>query len=176
MSKLNTKQVRTKHSQVQEPVKKARAIPDKCLKCAMLSSEQAQAIHGTEGDGCWNPAVCYSRRSHARHRDRRNQSRSQKRHQELEHIAVEPEATTAQFFAVLLVYRKPGADTPIHAIGAQIWQGQRQSGEVKTIRCGGMTPSQVHAYIRKMLSVLEENYGVKKFASLEQLDPQLCPV
>ena len=174
MSKPAAKRAKAKQLQAQEPVKKARAIPDKCLKCAMFSAQKAQEIHGADGDGCWNPAVCYSRRSHARHRDRRLAVRSQKRHQELEHLAVETEATTAQFFAVLLVYRKPGADTPIHAIGAQIWQGQRQSGEVKTIRCGGMTPSQVHAYIRKMLSVLEENYGVKKFASLERLDPQLC--
>lgn len=176
MSKSTARKARAKRSLLQEPVKKAKAIPDKCLKCATLSAEQAQSIHGVDGDGCWNPSVCYSRRSHARHRDRRNQARNQKREQQLEQIVVETEATTAQFFAVLVVYRASGADTPVHAIGAEIWQGQQKHGEVKTIRCGGMTPSQVHAYVSQMLSVLEENYGIRKFAAQERLDPQLCPV
>ncbi|URD53612.1 hypothetical protein [Chroococcidiopsis sp. CCNUC1] len=176
MSKSTARKTRAKRALLQEPVRKARAIPDKCLKCATLSAEQAQAIHGVDGDRCWNPAVCYSRRSHARHRDRRNSSRNQKRSRQLEQIEVETEATTAQFFAVLVVYRASGTDTPIHAIGAEIWQGQQKYGEVKTIRCGGMTPSQVHAYVKKMLSVLSENYGIKKFAAQERLDPQLCPV
>jgi len=56
-----------------------KSIPDKCKKCAMLSAAQAQALHGNIGDRCWNPAVCYSRRSYARHRDRRNLIRSRQR-------------------------------------------------------------------------------------------------
>ena len=43
----------------------AKAIPDKCKKCAMLSAAQAQELHGDLGDRCWNPNVCYSRRSYA---------------------------------------------------------------------------------------------------------------
>ncbi|WP_199317183.1 hypothetical protein [Chroococcidiopsis sp [FACHB-1243]] len=70
MSKSTVRKTRAKRSLLQEPVKKAKAIPDKCLKCATLSAEQAQAIHGVGGDGCWNPSVCYSRRSHARCRVR----------------------------------------------------------------------------------------------------------
>lgn len=176
MSKSTTKHSGAKQLKTQAPAKKVRAIPQKCQRCAMLSAQQAQNLHGAEGDSCWNPSVCYSRRSYARHRDRRNQARSQKRCQQLEQIVVETGATTAQFFAVLLVYRQPGADTAVHAIGAEIWRGQQQVNSVQTILCGGMTPNQVHAYVAKMLSVLETNYGIKKFASLERLDPQLCPV
>ncbi|WP_242541875.1 hypothetical protein [Leptolyngbya sp. Cla-17] len=98
-----------------------RALPDKCRKCATLSAEQAQALHGAEGDHYWNPAVCYSRRSYARNRDRINQTRSRKRKEgELEQISVEFEPLSQLVFGVLVVYRKAGADTPVHAISAEI--------------------------------------------------------
>ncbi|WP_258040842.1 hypothetical protein [Pseudanabaena sp. BC1403] len=56
-----------------------KGIPEKCKKCAMLSAAQAQELHGDDGNRCWSPNVCYSRRSYARHRDRRNLIRSRKR-------------------------------------------------------------------------------------------------
>ena len=34
-----------------------KGIPERCKKCAMLSAAQAQEIHGTDGDRCWNPAI-----------------------------------------------------------------------------------------------------------------------
>ncbi|WP_242541874.1 hypothetical protein [Leptolyngbya sp. Cla-17] len=45
---------------------------------------------------------------------------------------------------------------------------------VPAVHCAGMVPSQVHQYVGKMLSVLEERYGIKKFASQMRLDPELC--
>ncbi|NJL10690.1 MAG: hypothetical protein HC908_12345 [Calothrix sp. SM1_7_51] len=57
----------------------SRKIPDKCRKCAMLNADLAKEIHGQTGDNCWDLKVCYSRRSHARHRDKRNQARALKR-------------------------------------------------------------------------------------------------
>ena len=152
-----------------------RALPEKCRKCAMLSAEQAQTLHGVERDGCWNPAVCYSRRSYARNRDRINQTRSRKRKEgELEQIPVQFEPLSQLMFGVLVVYRKAGVDTPVHAIGAEIWQGQEKVAIVPAVHCAGMVPSQVHQYVGKVLSVLEERYGIKKFASQTRLDPELC--
>lgn len=153
----------------------AKALPEKCRKCAMQSAEQAKVLHGVEGDECWNPAVCYSRRSYARNCDRINQKRSRKRKEgELEQIPVEFEPLASLMFGVLVVYRKAGSDTPVHAIAAEIWQGQEKVAIVPTVHCAGMVPSQVHQYVNKMLSVLEERYGIKKFASQTRLDPELC--
>jgi hypothetical protein len=160
-----------------ESAKKKRAIPEKCQKCAMLSAVQAQTIHGPDGDGCWNPSVCYSRRSYARHRHRRNQTRSQKRRETLpETITVDAPELANLASAVLVVYRKIGADTPIHAIGAEIWKGQEKYAIIQPIHCAGMVPSQVHGYVSKMLSALEAHYGIRKFASQERLDIDLCPL
>jgi hypothetical protein len=166
-----------KSSKSSEPSSKNRTIPQKCQKCAMLSAVQAKAMHGSEGDNCWEPSVCYSRRSYARHRDRRNQIRNRKRQEQtLEQIPVAVEALDRLCYAVLIVYREAGAETPVHAITAQVWQGQEQCAIVQPIHCVGMVPSQVHVYVQKVLDVLKEKYGIKKFVSLERLDPQRCPL
>lgn len=158
-------------------LKKPTGLPEKCRKCAMLSAEQAQSLHGLEGDDCWNPAVCYSRRSYAKHRDRINQTRKRKRQEsELEQIPVDFEPLNQLVFGVLVVYRKAGANTPVHAIGVDIWQGQKKIAIVPAVHCAGMVPSQVHLYVSRMLSVLEERYGIKKFASQTRLDPEQCPI
>jgi hypothetical protein len=152
----------------------AKGIADKCKKCAMLSAEQAQEIHGLDGDRCWNPAVCYSRRSYARHRDRRNQVRAKKRANP--ELVVSADEFNITFWAVLIVYRRSGTDTPIHAIGAEVWQGQAKFAAVQPIHCAGMVASQVHAYVEKLMKLLASNYQILKFASQERLDPALCPI
>jgi len=150
----------------------AKAIPEKCKRCAMLSATQAQEKHG---DDCWNPAVCYSRRSYARHRDRINLVRSHKRSEMQPELIVKDEFTDL-FWAVLVVYRPTGTDTPIHAIAAQVWKGQDKFAAIAPMHCAGMTASQVHSYIQKILVLLESNYQIKKFSSLERFDPWLCPL
>ncbi|MBD0335439.1 MAG: hypothetical protein ICV62_08120 [Cyanobacteria bacterium Co-bin13] len=141
----------------------------------MLSAEQAQVLHGPEGNDCWDPAVCYSRRSYARHRDRINQARNRRRRPvDLEQVSVDLGPLAQVVFAVLVVYRKAGADTPVHAVGAEIWQGQEKVAVVPPIHCAGLVPSQVHAYVSKMLQLLEDRYAIKKFASQVRLDPDLC--
>ncbi|TWH62704.1 hypothetical protein [Dulcicalothrix desertica] len=158
------------------PVEK-RKIPTKCKQCAMLSASQAKEIHGAQGDNCWNPAVCYSRRSHARHSYRRNQARAMRRSSVLaQEISIDIEEFADIYFATLIVYRAPGSETPVHAVGAEVWKGQEKRAVVKPIHCVGMTKSQVLAYTRKLQGVLTSNYGVRKFASLERLDPCLCPI
>ncbi|MBD2090487.1 hypothetical protein H6F67_11540 [Microcoleus sp. FACHB-1515] len=151
--------------------------PQKCRKCALLSARQAKLLHGEAGDGCWNSAVCPSRRSYARHRDRINQTRSRKRKEgQLEAVTIEFEPLVSIVFAVLVVYRATGTDTPVHAIAVEIWQGQQKVAIVPPVHCAGLVPSQVHAYVGKLLAVLEERYGIRKFASQTRLDPDLCSV
>ena len=152
-------------------------IPEKCRRCAMLAIAQVRELHGTSGDGCYDATVCPSRRSYARHRDRRNQTRSLKRQDTLpEALKVDIADFANICFAVLLVYRNPGANTPIHAIAAEIWQGQEKQAIIPPLHCVGMVPSQIHAYVSKMLETLEEHYGIKKFASQERFDVALCPI
>lgn len=143
---------------------KVKALPAKCRKCAMLSAQQAKLLHRAKGDGCWNPSICYSRRSYTRNRDRINQACSRKSKEgQLEAMAVKFEPLATVVFAVLVVYRAAGVDTPVHAITAEIWQGQEKIAIVPSVHCAGLVPSQVHTYIGKMLVVLEEVVSQKVF-------------
>jgi len=154
--------------------------PLKCQNCATLSMDQVHALHGADGESekCWDAKLCRAKRSHLRQRDRINQQRKLTRQEAvLATLDIEvPEPLLTRVFAVLVIYRDPGAESPVHAIGAQVWQGKTQILKVNPIHCVGMVPSQVHEYIRKMLSVLDEGYGIKKFASEERLDPENCPI
>jgi hypothetical protein len=152
-----------------------RKVPDKCLRCAALSASQAKVLHGSEGTDCWDSKVCPSRRSYIRHRDRRNQSRSRKRHEKLQTLTLDKTGLPSITYAVLVVYRETG-DSPVHGIAAEVWLDQEKIAQVAPIHCCQMVPSQVHIYVQKLLGLLEENYGVKKFASLVRLDPYLCPI
>jgi hypothetical protein len=73
-------------------------------------------------------------------------------------------------------YRRAIAPVNTHAISAQIWQGDKQLAIVPPIHCVGLIPSQVHQYVRKLLGLLQNNYGIRKFAALERLDPRCCPI
>lgn len=143
----------------------------------MLTAEKAKELHGANGDNCWNASVCYSRRSHARHRDRRNQTRNMKRAGNLvEDISIDIEEFSELYFATLIIYRLAGEATPVHAIGAEIWKGQQLQAKIQPIHCLGMVRGQILSYTTKMLKVLGTNYGIKKFASLERLSPDRCPI
>ncbi len=148
----------------------SRKIPDKCVRCAALSGLQAKTLHS---DTCWNPKVCPSRRSYARHRDRRNSERSRSRIAESKPLTVESLPTIT--YAILILYRELG-DSPVHGIGVDVWQDQEKIAQVAPIHCFQMVPSQVHGYVQKLLELLGKHYGIKKFASLVRLDPSLCPI
>lgn len=142
----------------------------------MLTAEKAKELHGANGDNCWNASVCYSRRSHARHRDRRNQARNMRRVGTIEDISIDIEEFSEIYFATLIVYRPVGENTPVHAVGAEIWQGQKLHAKIQPIHCVGMVRTQILSYVKKMLEVMGTNYGIKKFASLERLNPDMCPI
>lgn len=155
-----------------------RKIPDKCRKCAMLTAAVAKSIHGADGDNCWNPSVCYNRRSYARNHNRHNSKRALKRSSSVtkEQISSDVEDLKNIIYAVLVVYRYVGAEAPVHAISAEVWKGKEKIANVETIHCFGMVRSQILAYLRKVLDVLSANYDIQKFASLRQLHPDLCPI
>lgn len=178
-----------------------KALPEKCRLCAKLSAIEAKQLHGQAGDGCWDAKVCPNRRSYARHRDRRNLTRNQKRWAEQGRIPVslndeplaEPlleelrqsqavkqiEFTTALpetgYAAVLQVYRR-AVDAPLYAVGGEVWQGTRKEAEITPVHCARLTPRQVEIYVERLLKKLTELYGIRKFAALEELSPELCKI
>lgn len=176
-------------------------IPGKCRLCAKLTATQAKQLHSVDGDGCWDSTVCPSRRSHARHRDRRNQARNFKRWQEQGQVAIaltdseispiqehpiadagshsriqfETQLLNFNYSAVLQVYRQ-SVDAPLHAIGGEIWSGAQKEADITPIHCTKLTGRQVEIYLERLLKKLTEVYGIRKFVSKEELHPQCCPL
>jgi hypothetical protein len=77
-----------------------------------FSIEQVKLWHGVDGNGCGDRLVWPSRRSYIRHRDRRNQTRSRKRDENLQRLTVDLGILPSITCAVLVVYRQPG-DRPV---------------------------------------------------------------
>lgn len=180
-----------------------RQIPEKCRLCAKLTATQAKQLHGVNGDGCWNSTVCPSRRSHARHRDRRNQARNLKRWSKQGQVAIaltdseiapiqeqptiadaassrsriqfETHLPNFSYSAVLQVYRQ-SVDAPLHAVGGEIWCGTQKQADIAPIHCTNLTPRQVEIYLERLLKKLTEVYSIRKFICKEELHPQCCPL
>lgn len=170
-------------------------IPEKCRLCAKLSATQAQEING-----CWDSSVCPSRRSHARHRARRNTARKFKRWKEqgrtvlvltdaqateqelaaatetgIAQIVFETQLPDLTYYAILQVYRQ-SQDAPLHAVGGEIWRGTQKQADITPVHCANLTPRQVEIYLERLLKKLQEVYGIRKFASKEELHPLCCPL
>ncbi|WP_373542093.1 hypothetical protein [Chamaesiphon sp.] len=79
-------------------------------------------------------------------------------------------------YGVLQVWREMREDSPIHAIGVEVWDGHNKLAVVQPVHCAGWLPSQVHEYLRQVLEVLGTEYGFKKLASQELIHPSQCPI
>ena len=71
----------------------SRTAPKKCITCSQLSATEAQELHGTDGDRCWNPKVCYFRRSYYKNRQTYIENRWQRRHSEASRATTAAEVT-----------------------------------------------------------------------------------
>lgn len=135
----------------------ARSVNRKCLECAALSPEEAQRVHGEAGDGCWDAECCKKRRSHYRHRSDRNTKRVVQRRVQDSSDAVVQFSIDVPVIAtvVLVIYSEQPErfreDTPIHAIGAELWTGTQKQAEIEPITCLGMRGDKVTALFPQIL-------------------------
>jgi hypothetical protein len=63
--------------------------------------------------------------------------------------------------AVLYLYRQR-VDAPIHAIGAELWVGQKKKAAIAPVHCFGLTAGQIAAYLQQVLMVFSQKYGSGK--------------
>ncbi|MGG6295560.1 hypothetical protein ACQ4M4_14295 [Leptolyngbya sp. AN02str] len=149
-----------------------RRLNRKCVACAELSVEDAIALHGDEGDGCWEPSKCHRRRSHYRHRDDNNRRRRRQGLAVKDGLLPSPTA----YGAVLLLVRD-GADQPIHAIGVEIWQGNQKIEAIAAQHTIGMRSRDIQTYLQELLGKLTESYGIAKFdPPPKEIPISQCPI
>jgi hypothetical protein len=158
-----------------------RKIQKKCLECSYLSASEAQHIHGATGDNCWNPKICPRRRSHYRHRaDINAKRRGQWALTRAEQASPHPDRLTIAAqrppVALIYLYREARKDAHLHAIAVTVWQGETKLAEIQPIHCMGMTNSQVNQYLREILNVFNQRYGITEFEPEIRMEPIECPL
>ncbi|BAY59171.1 hypothetical protein NIES2135_60480 (plasmid) [Leptolyngbya boryana NIES-2135] len=167
-----------------------RKAPAKCYKCAALHIDQVHQLHGSPktdpenflrdpnipSDGCYNLKLCPPKRSRLRNTEINSQKQAiEQQEQQFERLNIESPYLDL-VYAVLIVYREAGYDSPVHAIAGSVWKGNEQIVEITPVHCEAMTPSIMEAYTANMLSVLYKEYGIRKFAAQVRRDPQCCPI
>jgi hypothetical protein len=158
----------------------------KCLECAQsLSRSEAKQVHGPTdqgGDGCWVDNRCDSKRSHYRNRKENNaKQRGQYHAGKVANQAVEVKESIfipvqAPPVALLYLYRANRKDAHLHAIAVSVWQGNEKLDEVEPVHCMGMTNRQVNLYLREVLNVLGDRYGITEFEPPIRMEPNECPM
>jgi hypothetical protein len=169
-----------------------RPIKQKCLECASLKMEDVHALHGAEGDGCWNPQVCRTRRSLYRHRDKLNFKRREK-YFENTWTSSESVESSVEFpfdkieillnqrlLLQVIIYLKEGTEDEPHSIEARVWEGESPLAKVAPQHCLGMTSEELDQYISNVKHWLETEHGIEiatrvEFLRVEQRNCPLCP-
>ncbi|NJM89376.1 MAG: hypothetical protein HC847_21650 [Hydrococcus sp. RU_2_2] len=140
----------------------------KCLECSRHTTEWAQTVHGEHGDSCWNPKRCYDRRSFYRHRSQNSMAFDG------EIVSLSPPDS---YYAILYLYKDSG-EKPLHALGAELWLGQKAICKIEPIHCFGLTASKIKAFSQQVLQTFSEKYQIflPQYKEMFELSPQLCPL
>lgn len=139
-----------------------------CLECSCHTTEWAQTIHGEMGDRCWNRKRCYDRRSFYRKRSQKEQD------SHTETISLVP---SASYYAILYLYKDSG-EKPLHALGAELWHGQKAICKIEPIHCFGLTAGKIKAFSQEVLQTFCDKYQVflAQYKEMYELAPALCPI
>jgi hypothetical protein len=161
----------------------ARHINPLCLECSRLAQSDVIALHGPgTKTGCWNARTCPRRRSHYRHR-LENNAKQRGGYQALKTASQAVEGSEGIFIpvqappvALLYLFREDRQDAHLHAISVAIWQGNQKLAVVEPVHCLGMTNRQVNEYLRNVLAVVGEKYGITEFEPPIRMEPLECPM
>jgi hypothetical protein len=159
-------------------------VAHNCFQCSKLSHDEAQI------KSCWDADRCPNRRHYQRNKERISQQRRSLRTQaqlsdytetsttisiaSSTTIAIDHPIGTA---ASIIFYRER-QDAPVHAIAAEVWQGNRKVLNVEPMHCLGLSPAQVVGMMADILKACSTELDVEmsRFASKVELHPSLCPI
>jgi hypothetical protein len=146
--------------------------PSKCLQCAFLEMDRVRSLHGPEGDRCYQRS-CDSKRSRIRKKDEINLKRRTKKAIASGKIEIDHPNVA---HATLNVWREDRAFSPVHAIGATIWQEDVPIAVIDPIHCAGYLPAQVEQYVESILGVIHKGFHLKRFENQVIQPPHTCPL
>jgi hypothetical protein len=139
-------------------------------------------VHGSHGDACWKDNTCDRKRSHYRHR-KQNNAKQRGQYRALKTANQEVETTETLFIpvqaplvALLYLYKEKPKDAHLHALSVSVWQGSEKLAEVEPIHCMGMTNTHVNHYLKEVLKVLGDRFGITEFEPPIRMEPSECEI
>lgn len=94
----------------------------------------------------------------------------------IEVVEIDPPLPPTTPAAILVLYRQ-SPNTPVHAVGAEVWRGNQKIAEVKPVHCMGMRADKVADYIKQLLTSLNQQFAVTKFEDVvKEVPVQHCPL
>jgi hypothetical protein len=121
-------------------------VAHNCFQCSKLSHDEAQA------KSCWDADRCPNRRHYQRNKERISQQRrSLKSQTKLSDYTEKPTANQPRTIAIdpplgtaaSIIFYRERQDSPVHAIAAEVWQGNNKILAVQPIHCLGYQMSRV---------------------------------
>ena len=151
---------------------------DKCRQCSKLSVENAIALHGESGDGCWSGELCHKRRTYYKKRDLYNRNRRLKYQGEKESAAQLDFTDIPTVPAIIVYFYRQRKDEPLHAVSVELWIGQQRKVVREPVHTLGWTGAHVKEYITGAIALFTKQYevSVNGVAATVELNPGLCPL
>jgi hypothetical protein len=79
--------------------------------------------------------------------------------------------------AAFLVFVRRNSGSPVHAIGAEIWQQGRLVGRIQLQHTMGMRGPDLSTYLQHMQEKLHVAFGIERFEdAFIELQPEACPI
>lgn len=94
----------------------------------------------------------------------------------LEPIVLEPPPAPTTSAGILVLYRQH-REAPVHAVAAEVWQGNQKIAEIGAVHCLGLRADKVTAYIKSLLESLHQQFGIVRFEDVvKELPVTCCPI
>lgn len=158
-----------------------RSLNEQCWACSLLTAAEARKLHDEAlgGDGCWQDAVCHSRRSYYR---KGRSSRARRSPHVAEIVVPIPEIPLVVLHIYVDKPRQANDEVVIHAMCAELWVGSQPIAMTQPQHTFGLPPRTIKEYARQLLEALYQRYGdgrrsgFERFAREEQHSVSQCPV
>lgn len=78
--------------------------------------------------------------------------------------------------AILVLYRQSEI-APVHAVAAEVWQGNERLAQITAVHCLGMRADKVTDYIKQLLQSLQQQFGISRFEDIvKEIPVHQCPI
>lgn len=145
----------------------------RCRKCAFIPTEQAKQRE------CYRGRPCDKLRYYHFNAGRINQDRKKKYAVKVGKVVDELKVALPEKPAVYRHYYRATQNSPVHALGAELWVGQRKVSVIGPVHTLAWTEADVKSFWRSVLETFSKKVPGKVIRGFEDnlnIPPSRCPI